>query len=544
VIRSNSRVDSGKNRKEELLGKITATITELSKGLKAINFYPPEHPSLNKILSHICEIIEDIPPPEEGLEIHISKESLTFKNMKIPEKHLAIKDLRTALFVRRSNKLIILPGITVDDLAHFLRAISEDPSELTRRGGLETILIENQVSHIWVNKVDYERLTEELKKDKEDRKTVGDHIHIEDDPLDLGDQFIRADTVGFMAEDAAVREESLEALLERLSKTTSPDPYRDLVVRVSRKINELKGHEHTISAEKALKIYTRHFEYPPGGDEEIKRLAITGIKEIGSESVIESSVRKFCSKSIQERAEAEIVLWVLGEKSTSKLIEVLTDEMDLMVRKAIVDLIIKIGEKSVPEIVKHLEDKRWYVVRNMVTILGGMKNADVASYIASTLSYPDPRVKKEAIKALSRVQSPLSIVSLGECCFDPDEDVATLAITALGTKKDEKAVEILHERFLTKKFIFPDYYVTKNIIEALRNIGSDAAVDVLRYIALYNPFIKPRKVKALKILAVLTIGKMKTKRAQQILEELSKSSDTICRKEASKLLKRKGQWKE
>ncbi len=517
---------------------LSDAIAELAKGLKAVNFYPPNHPSLKKILNNVVKSLESIPIPPEGLEIEVSKEQLSAHGEKISEKHLAISDLRKNLYTRRTQKLIILPGLTTKELEEFLKAISIDPKDLLKEGGLEEVLISKKIAHIWVNKVDYERITEKLKEDKADEAGEGELL-LFDDPIDIGTTMGTESEADIFIPEVSPEEENIDLLIETIAGTSSPTAYRDLVLRISHRIKSLPESERLTYTEKVYKIYARHIEYPPGGDEEIRKLARTGIKELGTEEVIKAYVPKFRSRSIQEKSEAETILRVLGDKSVPFLLEALAKEEDLITRRSIVDLIISIGERAIPDIVSYLQDPRWYVVRNMITILGAMENPDVAPYVVDCLKHSDQRVQKEALKALSKIPGPLSLSTLGEYCFHDDEDLACLAITALSAKKEDKAVEILHERFLTKKLFFPDFRPAREIIEALRTIGSESALEVLKRIATYNPFIKPRKVKELKKLAVQAIGRMKSEKALQIIEEFSESSDPIIREEATIILKKK-----
>ena len=123
-----------------------------------------------------------------------------------------------------------------------------------------------------------------------------------------------------------------------------------------------------------------------------------------------------------------------------------------------------------------------YVVRNMLTILGSLGIPDLAPNIASTLSHPDLRVKKEAIKALSKIDHPTAVTSLGELCFFPEETVALTATAALSGKKEPEAVAVLFRRVTLRKLLYPDYRLAHEAIDSLRSIGTDAAIDSYNFV--------------------------------------------------------------
>lgn len=517
------------NTGESNLDKIIQAVSEVAKGMKAVAFYPDNHPSLHNILLKICRTIDEIPPPEEGLEIIVSKPNLSVGEIKIPEKIDAMGDFRNALFHRRTKKLILLPGIIPEEMKNFLRALSIDPDEIVEKGGLERILLGMKISKIWINKVEYEKLMEELKKEQELTPQEDEIINLEKMPVDL---------------DARVEEDDIDTLLSKLTETSDSEEYGELFRQIAKKIKELIRMEQLAFTEKTIKVLAHHNEYPPGGNREIKEIATAGILELIDEDVMDIYVKKFASKSLQDRVEAQTVLFILGERAVKKILAALTEEKNLIVRKAMVDLVTKIGTPAIPYIVKYLEDERWYVVRNMVTILGGMGTDEVAQHIANTLQNSDPRVKKEAIKALSKNPSPISITALGECCFDGDENIATISISAIGTKKDAKAVQFLRDRYHARRFLFPDYRVSREIVDSLKNMGTESALGLLQTIALYNPLFKPKRLKELKVYAVQGIGKIKSEKAYEALEKLAESSDTLCRNEASKILQRIGRGKD
>jgi len=523
------------NSAEGVVHLIAIAVTDIAKSLKAIQFYPDGHPSLTAILQETVCSIGNIPAKEEGIELDVSRQTLSFEGSAIPEKHGAISDFRNALFLRRTEKVIFLPELGEEDLTQFLTALTIEPSEVVEKGGLEKILISQKVSKIWINRVDYERLTEELKKEQEKGEEFeGEFI--------LADEDISRDLTELIPE--REEEESFDTLISLLKDTGDPERYRALVTKISASVLDSGDDVRISHLEEAVTLYSHHMDNPPGEGEDIVPIAVLGIREISNEGALSLYFNKIRSTSLKEQRVGINALLAIGDGGVERILSVLCEEGDLGVRKILVETVVGIGEGAIPEIIPYLKDDRWYVVRNMVTILGKLGNEEVAPDLVTALQNPDPRVKKESIKALSRIPGTLSIAAIGECCFDQDESIKTIAITALGSRKEEEAVEILRERFIMKNLLFPDTRLVREVIESLRNIGSESSVDLLRTIALYNPFMVPKKIKDMKVHAVKALGKIKSSRAKEVLEELSKNSDTVCRNVASKQLKRTVHGKE
>jgi HEAT repeat protein len=185
-----------------------------------------------------------------------------------------------------------------------------------------------------------------------------------------------------------------------------------------------------------------------------------------------------------------------------------------------------------------LSDSRWFMVRNMVTILGSLGMPDLAPHIASTLSHPDLRVKKEAIKALSKTPHPAAVSTLSELCFFPEETVALTATAALASKKEADAVVALFRRVATRKILYPNYRLAHEAIDSLRTIGTDDAVTALEEILSLDAVWQTEKFRAMKSHALRSISKIKGERSREALQKALRSKEKFLRWETERILKR------
>ena len=148
--------------------RVTLALAELAKGLKGVAFYPSGHPSLVQLVSRIISMFEGIPLPEAGLEVGVTKNALLCEDRPIPTPNKTLVDFNRDLYLRRVSKLIFLPGLKDEELVAFLAILGRDPESIQDAGGLEKLLPRENIAHIWVNRVDYESMTELLKKEQDD----------------------------------------------------------------------------------------------------------------------------------------------------------------------------------------------------------------------------------------------------------------------------------------------------------------------------------------------------------------------------------------
>lgn len=512
------------------LQRITQAVTEFAKGIKSASFYPAGHPVLLQSVTKIIQLLEAIPLPEQGLSIDVTKQALLYRDVPLPSGgNKAVQDLNRELYLRRASRIIFLPNLQPDEVVSCLKIITWDPDEIQDAGGLERILLREKVARIWANRVDYNQLTQLLKEEEPE----------EVQPEELTDNPLAPPDILLLADAPPEEVVTIETLIARIAKETDPSSYRGHIVGLSRLLLAERVERKIDYAMQAMAIFVRHIHAPPGGSDEIAGLARLGIKEVASEDLVTHYIGLLKKRGSRGREEIDGVLVALEERSVGPLLQALAEEEDLLVRKAIVEIVTRIGRVAVPTILENLTDSRWYMVRNMVTVLGSLGMPDLAPHVVSTLSHHDPRVKKEAIKALSKIPHPSTVTALCELCFFPEESVALAATAALASKKATEAVVALYRRAAAKIILYPDYRLAHEAIDSLRAIGTEEAVTALEEILALRVLWGTEKFRAMKFHALRSISKIKGKRSEEVLDRARRSDDRSLRLEAERILGRR-----
>jgi hypothetical protein len=511
------------------VSRVTLAVAELAKGMKSASFYPAGHPSLNQTVMKIIQLFEEIPLPEGGLEITVTRNALLCNETPLSAGIKALADLNRELYLRRASRIIFLPGLPPEEIVAFLKIVTRDAEEIQDAGGLESILLRERVSRIWANRVDYARLTELLKKEEELEELV---------PEEILEGPLRPDDEAPAEEEAATEPDTIDSLLARIEKETDPSAYRSQIAEFSRLLLTEPADRKIEHSGRAIGIFIRHIDHPPGGSAEIAGLARLGIRELASDDLIAHYLASLRKRGGANREEVESVLVALEERAVGPLLQMLAEEGDLLVRKAVVEIITRIGRPAVPAIIENLGDHRWYMVRNMITVLGSLGMPDLAPHVAATLSHPDLRVKKEAIKALSRIPHPSALSALCDLCFFPEETVALTATSALSLKREADAVVTLFRRIAAKRVFYPNYRLAHEAIDSLRAIGTDDALSALEEVLALDAVWPTKKFRALKTHAIRCISRLKGDRSRAILDRTLRSPDKHLRFEAQRILDR------
>ena len=512
------------------LQRVTQAVAEFAKGIKSASFYPADHPVLLQAVTKIIQLFEAVPLPEEGLSIDVTKSALLYRDVPLPSGgNKAVIDLNRELYLRRVARIIFLPNLHPGEVASCLKAITLDPTEVQDAGGLERVLLRMKVTRIWANRVDYDRLTDLLKEEELE----------EIPPEDLHDDLPATSYYPLQVDVPPEEAVTIDTLIARIAKETDPSAYRGHIVEFSRFLLAERAERKIEYSTQAMTIFVRHIEAPPGGSDEIAGLARLGIKEVASEELVAHYIGLLKKRGVRGREETDAVLVALEERSVGPLLQALAEEEDLLVRKAIVEIVTRIGRIAVPTILENLTDSRWYMVRNMISVLGTLGMPDLAPHIVATLSHPDLRVKKEAIKALSRIPHPSSVAALCDLCFFPEETVALTATAALSSKKETEAIVTLYRRAAAKLILYPNYRLAHEAIDSLRVIGTDESVTALEEILALRALWSTKKFLAMKFHALRSISKIKGERSEEVIERARRSADRSLRTEAERIIARR-----
>jgi HEAT repeat protein len=161
----------------------------------------------------------------------------------------------------------------------------------------------------------------------------------------------------------------------------------------------------------------------------------------------------------------------------------LADEPDRRTRVLMCEVLARVGPTGIPVLVLLLGDTRWFVVRNVLYILGKVKHSSALASVLAVLDHPHPKVRVEAIRAVSFIGGAGAVAHLSRRAHDSDPMVRGAAIAALSTPGQDAAIPPLRDVLLASTKGPEDVDVKLEAIRALVTIGTPLAHDTLAMIA-------------------------------------------------------------
>ena len=175
-------------------------------------------------------------------------------------------------------------------------------------------------------------------------------------------------------------------------------------------------------------------------------------------------------------------LGLVARGAVQELIALLGEERDRQVRARMCQVLAKVGPSIVPTLLGCLEDPRWFLVRNVVHVLGKIGDDAAFNPVVRLLGHPHMRVRIEALRTLALMAPARAARPILPLSRDADPEVRLEAIRALGVLRRAEALPVLRD--VAAGVAGPaDLSLREEAVEALATLGTAGACEALEALA-------------------------------------------------------------
>jgi HEAT repeat protein len=467
-----------------------AALADVFKALKATSFYPKGHPLRAENLQHAHQLLVTLLNGKELLlVINRTGFSATDGGAKVDNNPMAQAFARE-LFIRRVQRLMFLADLSFNDLQAFLLLLTIDPQKIVAAGGIESLMAKQGIKTIWTNEIDLPGIQEKL------RALEGDtHDSLED---------VLTEEAPPLPEET---DRSIDELLVLLDKERDDNRYLQLARTLADKAESFK-------TDGAFATLLPVMVFLLGQNSDQERSAIQREYSLFTlEQIAGGKMTDFLIQQLEERGNADNesiyrVFMLLGGKIAYVLIQRLCIADGLLARKALATALVKIGSPALPALVSMLRDERWYVVRNMVGILGELRCQECVTDLKTTANHTDHRVRKETIRALMNVGGQEAEAVIIRLMADKDTSIVRQAVLSLGIMKSQQAIQPLLEIVEGRDLFLKSITLKIEALQALGRIGTRRATPHLLGLLTRSHWLAWKKDEQLKIAAATTLGQI------------------------------------
>lgn len=293
----------------------------------------------------------------------------------------------------------------------------------------------------------------------------------------FGETEVRAVAEAIQGEQArALQDEVLEIVAAILAAEEEPAGFHDSAAAFQRFV-ELALEEGNIARGNELLARLRSVAASKAGQRtEFKDIAEEVIREIGRPSFLGQIAPVLNAHPEMDPAVLINFLVQLGPSSAPSVCDLLGQINHMRHRRALCEALAISCRDDVDVLIARLNDPRWYVIRNVVYVLGRIAHQGVERALDRALHHEDVRVRKEAVRALGNIESPTSRAFLISAFRDLDAGVRVQAAMTLARRRDDRSAQSILGAIQAPEFARRDSGERKAFFEALGRSGSDALV--------------------------------------------------------------------
>lgn len=506
-------------------------LQRLARLLKAIRYYPPRHPALTAAAEGARQGFAPLfTAGGESLIFTIRKDLLLINEQPIAVGNLLLKKFSHYLFARRIQTLLFLPDLSAADLRTFARCLALDVQTIQGQGGITAILEKARITTIWVNQTELS-LIRRFQKAFEDKNALsGDKDQLEEEFDRLLEKSRQGEEKG--------NEQTLELLLQEVRKNPPDVRYRQLLQDMVPLVRSTQAEGDSYLVLEALDLLYRDSTNAAHSPLR-KGLARQTLEQLLVDDMLGTLVELLCTRGLTDEIRGQIfpLLAFSPDKMVPRLMDRLVREDDLLARRLLIEALIRQGTPAAPMLSGYLNDSRWFVVRNAVTVLGEVRDPHIVSLLPPLLRHRDIRVARETVRALTKIGGQRVVGILLSLVEGEDETLARQALLSLGALKSPAAVPSLLKLVNRSDPMGKRTELKKEAIKALGEIGAAEAVSSLTILLRHRPFWRSRQFNELRAAAASALGDIGASSALPALEAATEGSAEIVVRAAANAIK-------
>ncbi len=516
----------------ELHNLIATALTGVVKQIKAIRYYPPKHPALQATAKECLRGFEPILASGNQLSLTVRKEGFLFDDSQVTKNNQVLVQLANFCFARRIQHLTFLADLNSSDLHHFVHYLLLDPQIIQKQGGIQVILEKARLTTIWTNVHD---LDEILQRRKE----------IEGLPKDPGFDPAAVLTENDGAEESQVAAMDLETLLTKMEHEKDDARFQHSTQELIPLLRlQLIEKQRTLVLRAFLLLCRCATVKQYSGER--KQSALQALDQLSTDDTANYLISFMFAEETEQKTRKTLarVLAFIGSKIANQLMEILANESASAKRKLLNEILVRSGKTILPVVYEYLDDGRWYVVRNAISILGDIRSQESLAQLTPLLQHDEIRVRRETIRALTKIGGKRAIKILIQTAIADDQELRRQAILSLGAIRANSAVPALLTMLKKSDRSQRGIDLKKDVIRSLGEICDPEAIPELAKIVLKKSWLRRKLNDELRIVAATSLGDIANESTRSLLEKTTHDRTAAVARAAAQALKQLDKAKE
>lgn len=224
----------------------------------------------------------------------------------------------------------------------------------------------------------------------------------------------------------------------------------------------------------------------------------------------------------------------VGEPYSELVIEYLGLAPKWSERQLWMEILEGIGGDAQQMIVHSLKDERWYLVRNLLIVLGKDLAPSSTKVIHQLAGHPHPKVRVEAMRNLFNCNPATANRQLLKELQNEDPEARISATQIADLSRDPTVLSILHKNLASAPESDTDLELKQQTIRTLTRIGNKDSLPILRRILQKQGILVSRRTKQLHTEIFQNLALFPGVSAEKLLNELTNGKHKQLAKQALK----------
>jgi len=311
---------------------------------------------------------------------------------------------------------------------------------------------------------------------------------------------------------------SLDIMLALFSSERSPAMLDKIIDVYDVILKSLIQGGHWSSTEHVLMLLSDAEAIRPELTDEQKQKIHEIFEQLGSADIV-NTIEGYLNRTEKPRTDGlTTILLMMKSTAVPALCGLLGNLEQSAHQLLVVNALQELARDSPDHIARHLTDRRPGFVRNILSIITAWNNPKLGDNIEKLLRYPDPQIRREAVKTLAVLKPSGNAAKLIPLLNDAEEGVRLTTLKSLLTGNYVAPFSIWDSIINADTFGDRPSAEKRNIFHAIRLTSKDEAVPYWRALLTEWGWTNRKKREELALMAVDALGKLGTAAAHAALE--------------------------
>ncbi len=258
------------------------------------------------------------------------------------------------------------------------------------------------------------------------------------------------------------------------------------------------------------------------------------VETVGASAALAEAAGTLGDQSAEEYTAFAKLIKVLGPSTVAAVIAAYQGEDGLATERATA-LLVKLGPPAIPQLGAALDDKRWFVQREIAKALGTIGTAAAVAPLQTLLRRTDLRVLRTAVASLAAIDDASAVRALHTVLKATSGEARAAVISALVGLKDPRVVPILTRILQDSNPFGPDNPLVHETLNALATLRDERAIAPITALARRRRWLSWGATARLRDASLRALKRIGTEKAKAALADLATTGDFFLKRQAARL---------